>query len=206
MKKIISTLFILFLLSGCSTDSLVTYQAKEKYKTDNQVEKEISFKKYFNEVNRSSEKAADIKTEKHKAIVKKVIDADTLVLEADKYTALRLIGINGPEITKGKNEPFGQEGKEYLANLIEGKEITYQLDPNADEKDKYGRILAHVFLDQISIQSYLLKEGYVKLAYLFDEYEFIDVYKDAENIAKEKQLNIWSIPGYADTDLNGFVK
>ncbi|MGN8845716.1 thermonuclease family protein [Niallia sp. HCP3S3_B10] len=206
MKKIISTLFILFLLSGCSTDSLVTYQAKENYKTDNQVEKEISFKKYFNEVNRSSEKAADIKTEKHKAIVKKVIDADTLVLEADKYTALRLIGINGPEITKGKNEPFGQEGKEYLANLIEGKEITYQLDPNADEKDKYGRILAHVFLDQISIQSYLLKEGYVKLAYLFDEYEFIDVYKDAENIAKEKKLNIWSIPGYADTDLNGFVK
>lgn len=206
MKNIISTLFILFLLSGCSTDSLVTYQAKENYKTDNQVEKEISFKKYFNEVNRSSEKAADIKTEKHKAIVKKVIDADTLVLEADKYTALRLIGINGPEITKGKNEPFGQEGKEYLANLIEGKEITYQLDPNADEKDKYGRILAHVFLDQISIQSYLLKEGYVKLAYLFDEYEFIDVYKDAENIAKEKKLNIWSIPGYADTDLNGFVK
>lgn len=122
-----------------------------------------------------------------------MIDADTLVLEADKYTALRLIGINGPEITKGKNEPFGQEGKEYLANLIEGKEITYQLDPNADEKDKYGRILAHVCLDQISIQSYLLKEGYVKLAYLFDEYEFIDVYKDAENIAKEKQLNIWSI-------------
>jgi PBP1b-binding outer membrane lipoprotein LpoB len=79
MKKIISTLFILFLLSGCSTDSLVTYQAKENYKTDNQVEKEISFKKYFNDVNHSSEKAADIKTEKHKAIVKKVIDADTLV-------------------------------------------------------------------------------------------------------------------------------
>lgn len=206
MKKIISILFILFLLSGCSIDSLVTYEDRESYKIGNQEEKETPLKQYFNDVNHSEEKEDDIKPVKHKAVVKKVIDADTLVLEGDNYTALRLIGINGPEITKGKNEPFGKEGKEYLANLLEGKEITYQLDPNAEEKDKYGRILAHVFLDKISVQSYLLKEGYVKLAYIFDEYEFIDVYKDAENIAREKQLNIWSIPGYADTDLNGFVK
>ncbi|MDE3841066.1 hypothetical protein C0966_17535 (plasmid) [Bacillus methanolicus] len=42
-----------------------------------------------------------------------------------------------------------------------------------------------------------------QVAYLYDNYKYIDLYKEAESIAKESGLYIWSIPGYTDS-LNGF--
>lgn len=69
--------------------------------------------------------------------------------------------------------------------------------------DKYGRYLVHVFIDGQSIQEKLLLEGLVRVAYLYNEYNYIDMYRTAEQIAKDDRLNIWSIPGYVD-DKNGF--
>ena len=134
--------------------------------------------------------------------VERVIDGDTIVFR--NGSKAHLLSINTPEITKGKNEPFGQEAQEFLAQLVEGKEIQIKSDHRAGETDKYGRLLVHAFIGGKSVQYMLIAEGLAKVAYIYDDYEFTDLYKDAEELAKNNGLNIWSISGYADSEENVF--
>lgn len=45
--------------------------------------------------------------------------------------------------------------------------------------------------------------GLAKVAYLFDDYKYTDLFKSGEAIAQNAQINIWSMPGY-DNQANGF--
>lgn len=53
---------------------------------------------------------------------------------------LRLYGINAPELHK----PGGQEAKSFLANLVDGKQVT--LRTLKDKQEKYGRYLGLLLL------------------------------------------------------------
>lgn len=100
--------------------------------------------------------------------VLKVIDGDTLDvmidLGFDIFTnqRVRLAGIDTPEsrTTDVKEKKLGMESKEYLKNKIDqAKNIMIQTckgDPN----EKYGRILARVFLDTECINDSLVENGY----------------------------------------------
>ncbi|MFK4254634.1 thermonuclease family protein, partial [Streptomyces angustmyceticus] len=134
--------------------------------------------------------------------VERVIDGDTVVFQDGSKA--RLLSINTPEITKGKNEPYGQDAQAFLSQLVEGKEIQIKSDPKAGETDKYGRLLVHAFVGGKSIQYLLIAEGLAKVAYLYNDYEYTDLYKEAEELAKNNSLNIWSISGYADSEENVF--
>lgn len=137
--------------------------------------------------------------------VSKVIDSDTIEYfdpQVGSNVTARLIGINGPEYTKEK-QLYGKEATEFLTHLILGQEIQIESDPNANTTDRYGRYLIHAFIGGRSIQSILIKEGLVRVAYLYDKYKYIDSFQEAEAVAKKSGLNIWSIPGYVDNK-NGF--
>jgi hypothetical protein len=43
-------------------------------------------------------------------------------------------------------------------------------------------------------------EGLVRVAYLYGEYKNVDIYKEAESIAQQEGLKVWSIPGYVDSE------
>ncbi|QCJ45582.1 hypothetical protein FAY30_27005 (plasmid) [Bacillus sp. S3] len=113
-----------------------------------------------------------------------------------------MLGINGTEFTKEK-QLYGKEATEFLTDLILGKEIQIEIDPNASITDRYGRYLIHTFIGGNSIIKILIMEGLVRVAYLYDKYKYIDTYQEAETIAKQAEKNIWSIPGYVDNK-NGF--
>ncbi|EFV74619.1 hypothetical protein HMPREF1013_05076 [Bacillus sp. 2_A_57_CT2] len=66
-----------------------------------------------------------------------------------------------------------------------------------------GGYLIHAFISGKSIQQVLILEGLVRVAYLYDEYNYSDLYLAAEKKAKESAQNIWSIPGYVNKT-NGF--
>jgi micrococcal nuclease len=69
--------------------------------------------------------------------------------------SVRLNGIDTPEI-KGKNDDEKAAAKEALSNLILHKEIILK---NVGT-EKYGRILADVYLDDLCINDWLIKEQY----------------------------------------------
>jgi len=94
-------------------------------------------------------------------IVKYVHDGDTLHL-ADKRK-VRLIGIDTPELAR-KEKPadaFAHEAKDALKKLIASAQNKIGLVYGIEKKDRYGRVLAHLFLpDGTNIQAELISMGY----------------------------------------------
>ena len=111
----------------------------------------------------------------YKAIVTKVTDGDTIVLDIDvgfnfwlKGESVRFLRINAYETRLGSKTTaemkiIGLKAKEYVKNLIENKEVIIKtkLDGN---RGKYGRILVEVyyFKDEELIN---LNDELVKLSY-----------------------------------------
>ena len=96
----------------------------------------------------------------------KVYDGDSITIAAylpiEKSPlfrfSVRLNGIDTPEI-KGKNEDekaAAKDARDALSNLILHKEVILK---NVGT-EKYGRILADVYLDDLCINDWLIKEQY----------------------------------------------
>ena len=96
----------------------------------------------------------------------KVYDGDTITIASKlPYDAsplyrlsVRLNGIDTPEI-KGKNDDEKEAAKaarNALSNLIYGKQIRLE----NIKSEKYGRILADVYLNQLHINDWLIRERY----------------------------------------------
>ncbi|RTR28188.1 hypothetical protein EKG37_17970 [Robertmurraya yapensis] len=136
-------------------------------------------------------------------VVKYVTDGDTISFFRGGSLEVkgRLIGINAPENTS-KKELLGDVSTKYLKDLIEGKKITIERDK--DSTDKYGRELIHVFYDGQNINQLLVEQGLASVAYVYDDYKYIDLYKESEEIAKNERRGIWSIPNYVDEESNGY--
>ena len=81
--------------------------------------------------------------------VTRIIDGDTF--ETETGEKVRLIGINAPEIS----DIFGQESKQHLTDLIDGKTIDLQTDNLSNDRDSYSRLLRYVILDGIDVSSTL---------------------------------------------------
>jgi len=79
-----------------------------------------------------------------------VYDGDTITLEDNSKTGIkiRLLGIDTPEITE--KQPFSQEAKEYTKKYCHNKDVWISLEHSDDEneknKDRYGRLLAFVWV------------------------------------------------------------
>jgi micrococcal nuclease len=96
----------------------------------------------------------------------KCYDADTITIASKlPYDAsplyrlsVRLNGIDAPEI-KGKcaeEKEVAKEARDFLSNLVLNKKVRLE---NV-ESEKYGRILANVYLGDVHLNELLLKERY----------------------------------------------
>lgn len=97
----------------------------------------------------------------YKATVTKVKDGDTLVLDIDvgfsiiyRNQVVRLARINTPET----NTIEGTSVKDIVTKLLVDKVVV--IKTTKDKKDKYGRYLAEVYLDNLNINDYLLNNNY----------------------------------------------
>lgn len=105
------------------------------------------------------------------AQIVRVVDGDTLDVRIDGQTTdqkIRLLGINTPEVVDPRKpvECFGKEASAYMHKLVDGKRVRLEGDPQADERDKYQRLLRNVFLaDGTDVNALMVKEGYA-YAYL----------------------------------------
>jgi micrococcal nuclease len=103
----------------------------------------------------------------YEAKITKVTDGDTVHADINlgfgivlTNTVLRLYGINAPEL-KGESAIKGQESKNRLAELVLNKTVT--IKTFKDKKEKYGRLLAQIWLDNISVNEVLISEGFAQI-------------------------------------------
>ncbi|MCO7127629.1 thermonuclease family protein [Sporolactobacillus shoreicorticis] len=139
------------------------------------------------------------------AKVTKVVDGDTFqVLYQKKVTTVRVLLIDTPETHHPKLgvQPYGPEASAQAHRLLDGKTVTLELAKNGG-RDKYGRLLAYVFVDGKSFESLQLAGGLARVAYVYPpNTKYIDQYQSVENQARAEKIGIWSVNGYAEA--NGF--
>ena len=73
-----------------------------------------------------------------KAVVKRVVDGDTLLLANDKR--VRLIGVNTPETVKPNSpvEAYGKEASDYTKKMLTGKTVYLEtIPPNVKYQERF---------------------------------------------------------------------
>jgi micrococcal nuclease len=137
------------------------------------------------------------------------VDGDTIKVNYNgKVTTVRYLLVDTSEEKKPGVcvQPYAVDAYNKNKQMLNSGNITLEFD-HGSRYDKYGRLLAYVFVNGHSVQEELLKDGYARVAYIYDPpYKYLSQYQADENIAKAKKLNIWSRPGFVtDRGFNGCV-
>lgn len=128
--------------------------------------------------------------------VVKVVDGDTLTLEKDgEKVTIRLIGLDTPETVDPRKpvQCFGNEASQKAKELLDGANISLETDASQGTYDKYGRMLAYVFLsDGTLFNEYMIAEGYGHEYTYSEPYKYQSRFKAAEQRAREEKKGLWS--------------
>jgi len=116
-----------------------------------------------------------------------VSDGDTLVVmtEQQEQIRVRLFGVDAPE----KKQAFGERAKQFVSDTAFGKIL--QIHPH--DRDRYGRVVADVYLEDHSrLNELLVREG---LAWWYRTYAPHDmVLMNLEQQARSQKKGLWRDP------------
>ncbi|MEO1352298.1 MAG: thermonuclease family protein [Cyanobacteria bacterium J06635_15] len=118
-----------------------------------------------------------------------VKDGDTLIVSTNTDTErVRLYGIDCPELAQ---KPFGDRARQRLQALLEPYK---DLELIEVDRDRHGRLVAEVWVEDGCINTQLLSEGHAVAYVRHLKGEFHDRYLAAEATARRAQLNFWQQP------------
>jgi len=99
--------------------------------------------------------------------------------------------MNAPELhhpTKGV-EPLGREAAEANRKLVEGQTVRLELD--VQERDKYGRLLAYVYVGDMMVNAELVAQGYAQAMSIPPNVKYQDLFLKKQREARLLQLGLW---------------
>ena len=120
-----------------------------------------------------------------------VADADTLRvrLRSGKVEDVRLIGIDAPE----RGACFAAKATAIARSLARGKRVTLTGDATQDTRDRYGRLLGHVWLPGGQDLGYqLLVSGAAKTYVHRRPFERLAAYRSAEARGRRVAPSVWT--------------
>lgn len=123
----------------------------------------------------------------------RVIDGDTMVVQlGGRHEAVRLIGVYTfePIHPLKRVEHFGREASDFTRRMVEGKKVRLEFD--RQPWDKYGRLLAYVYLpDGTLLNAEIIRQGY---GFACTEYPFqhLEEFRRLEREARERRRGLWS--------------
>jgi micrococcal nuclease len=157
---------------------------------------------YLNQNTTSDLKQSDSK--KEIIVVKRVVDGDTFELSDGQR--VRLLGIDTPEKYESKKldkdvEATGQDKKtikklgklasEYVKNFVEGKKVILEKEPNYEDKDRYGRLLRWIYLeDGTFVNGKIIRDGYAQVYEKFPVSK-LDELRKYQKEARENNRGLW---------------
>lgn len=129
-----------------------------------------------------------------KYFVQNIIDGDTAEL-ADG-SKVRYIGIDTPETMKRAGsswmfapEAFGLAAKDHNRELVMQKEVRLEFD--VEKRDKYGRLLAYVYIDEEMVNLDLVRAGYATVYTFPPNVKYYDSFLKAQKEARDAKRGIW---------------
>lgn len=122
--------------------------------------------------------------------VARVIDGDTIELTTGQK--VRYIGIDTPETVDPRRPVmcYGREASAENKRLVEGKEV--HLEKDVSETDKYGRLLRYVYLDNLFINDYLVRQGFAHASTFPPDVKFATQFITAQKEARDNNRGLWA--------------
>ncbi|MCG8583819.1 MAG: thermonuclease family protein [Pirellulales bacterium] len=129
--------------------------------------------------------------------LERAVDGDTLLLK--NRARVRLLGVDTPEVFdpsgSGKRldeaEPWGKEASDFTKKFVAGGTVRLEFDK--ERKDKFGRFLAYVWVDDKMLNEELIRAGLAKHT---PWHPYSDAKKrlfaKAQEEAKANRRGIWS--------------
>lgn len=139
---------------------------------------------YYYKLN-SKEKVKKEQISKEGIKVFSVLDGDTIRYRDEewKLQSVRLLGVDAPESNTArykKTECYGKEAKDYLTQRLKGQYVQLKFE-EGQKNDRYGRLLAYVWLENRLINQELIAQGFAK------EYTYKQTYSQQKNFKKAEQ-------------------
>lgn len=97
----------------------------------------------------------------YRATVLRIVDGDTLHLDVDlgfdvrRKDSFRLAGLNAPEMSTAE----GEAARDWLVDQLHGHD-TITITTHKDKREKYGRYLATLWLNNESVNVAMIEAGH----------------------------------------------
>ena len=184
-RKIIFWLSIVFLVAVLVMESDLPVQQKRNPEITSLVADSTQMRTDSSEARGGTEQAW----------VKRTVDGDTLdVIVEGREEKVRLIGINSPESVDPRRpvECYGKEASKKMDLLATHHQVTMTGDPLDANRDKYGRLLRYIYLeDGTFVNAWMVQHGY---AFAYTIFPFMDSEKFVgfERTARADELGLWN--------------
>lgn len=140
-----------------------------------------------------------------RAVVSRNVDGDTIhvTMPDGGDEKIRLIGVNTPESTI-RHEPYGKEASNYTKGRLPVGTVVW-LETDVQLRDRYGRILAYVWLRpprsaspaEVRANMFnaeLLLKGFAQLMTIPPDVAYADVFRPMQSEAREAARGLWALP------------
>lgn len=131
------------------------------------------------------------------ASVARVVDGDTVrLVVGGREESARVIGINTPETVDPRRDVqcYGREATRHAQHLLpQGTTVQVAADPTQDTRDRFGRLLLHVWLaDGRSFAETMIREGYGHEYTYQSPYRGQDAHRAAQREAEAARRGLWA--------------
>ncbi|MDR6998321.1 thermonuclease family protein [Neobacillus niacini] len=193
---VISLLFLLIMMvSGCSTiNSTNTNPSQQQSSVTSDSKPE----------NQSIDSSQQTDKKLLPATIIKNVDGDTVVIKLNsREEKVRMLCVDTPETHHPRLgvQPFGPEASAYTQKILTvGKKVQIETGIG-NGRDKYGRLLAYIYVDGKMFNEMLLEKGLARVAYIYaPNTKYVDQFYAIQKEAQKKKIGIWSIENYAEED------
>ncbi|GEO26065.1 hypothetical protein AAC03nite_18500 [Alicyclobacillus acidoterrestris] len=136
-------------------------------------------------------------------VVTKVTDGDTIHVRMPdgEDKTIRMLLIDTPEDVKPNTpvEPFALDAAAFARQALPvGKQIYIEEGKPGHTTDKYGRLLAYVYITKTDMYNEdVVRKGLARVAYVYPpNTDHLAELEADQSYAKAHHLGIWTIPGY----------
>ncbi|MFW5937557.1 MAG: thermonuclease family protein [Halanaeroarchaeum sp.] len=142
--------------------------------------------------------------------ITRVVDGDTVEARFPngEVDTLRLLGVDTPETSYDRVSPgefegipdttagrdhlydWGERATVFATEALEGKTVRIAVDPAADRRGGYGRLLVYVYTEDGNFNERLLTDGYARL--YESSFTLESEFAAAEQTAREEERGLWA--------------
>ena len=109
---------------------------------------------------------------------------------------VRYIGIDTPEVRRKEGErwvvdpePLGLEAAAFNRQLVAGKRVRLEYD--VQTHDRFGRLLAYVYVGDVMVNAELLRVGLAQLLTIPPDVKYVDRFRALAEQARRDKRGLW---------------